>query len=106
MVKDRLPTQMSGRRKTMKYLKSKIKMWIYFKIKRTIKTWVEILFIIPINSRRPLMKVKWVDLYDFRTDSIISGGEPRCPRCDELPYNSEQCLFCGQRFTKESEGKA
>ena len=25
-------------------------------------------------------------------------GWPICPACGEMPYSTDQCLFCGQRF--------
>lgn len=55
----------------------------------------------PLGSLRKPVPLKWADSYDVATDSIIDGGEPRCPYCGEMPYNTKRCMFCGQRFTDE-----
>ncbi len=28
-------------------------------------------------------------------------GWPICPACREMPYSTDQCLFCGQRFVED-----
>ena len=35
-------------------------------------------------------------------DKTIPNAMPRCPYCGEMPYSTEECVFCGQRFTEES----
>lgn len=30
-------------------------------------------------------------------------GFPMCPSCGEMPYSTERCLFCGQRFIQDDE---
>ena len=31
------------------------------------------------------------------------GTIPMCPVCHEMPYSTEQCYFCGQRFIQDKE---
>lgn len=31
------------------------------------------------------------------------GNIPECPVCGEMPYNTEQCHWCGQRFIQDEE---
>ena len=31
------------------------------------------------------------------------GFIPECPICGEMPYNTEQCHWCGQRFVQDEE---
>ena len=31
------------------------------------------------------------------------GRIPKCPVCGEMPYDTEQCHWCGQRFTQDEE---
>ena len=31
------------------------------------------------------------------------GGIPMCPICGEMPYSTEQCHWCGQRFIQDKE---
>lgn len=31
------------------------------------------------------------------------GMIPKCPVCGEMPYDTEQCHWCGQRFTQDKE---
>lgn len=33
------------------------------------------------------------------------GMIPMCPICGEMPYSTEQCHWCGQRFVKDDEVK-
>ena len=28
---------------------------------------------------------------------------PECPICGEMPYSTEQCYWCGQRFVQDEE---
>ena len=39
--------------------------------------------------------------YDSTVDKIIPEGEPQCPACGQMPYSTERCIFCGQKFLKE-----
>jgi hypothetical protein len=55
----------------------------------------------PINSRRQPVAIEWQDSYNCYTDSIEKDRYPLCPRCGEMPYSVEQCVFCGQRFIRE-----
>lgn len=60
-------------------------------------------YIIPEGAKRPPVKLEWIDYYDCITDALIPNGQPRCPYCKEMPYDMEQCQFCGQRFTTDEE---
>lgn len=31
-------------------------------------------------------------------ESSFGGTFPYCPSCGEMPYSTERCVFCGQRF--------
>lgn len=31
------------------------------------------------------------------------GNIPECPSCGEMPYSTEQCIFCGQKFIQDEE---
>ena len=33
------------------------------------------------------------------------GMIPECPICGEMPYSTEQCHWCGQRFIQDEEVK-
>lgn len=33
----------------------------------------------------------------------FGGKIPECPTCGEVPYDTEQCHFCGQRFIQDKE---
>lgn len=48
-----------------------------------------------VNSKKPPIKLPIVhDGY---------GMIPECPTCGEMPYSTEQCYFCGQRFIQDEE---
>lgn len=50
-----------------------------------------------INAPKPPVKLPIVfDGY---------GNIPMCPTCYEMPYSTEQCYFCGQRFIQDQEVK-
>ena len=34
------------------------------------------------------------------------GYIPECPNCHEMPYSTEQCYFCGQKFIQDDDVKA
>lgn len=51
------------------------------------------------------MDVAWEDDYDFVTDKIIPNGVPICPVCKEPAYETDKCVFCGQKFNPDSFGK-
>jgi len=59
---------------------------------------------VPIGGRRKPVPLQWTDYYNGMADKIIKNGEPVCPHCKEMPYSYEQCVFCGQRFTREDMG--
>lgn len=43
------------------------------------------------NGRKSPIKIAWEKDYD-------GGTYPVCPACREMPYSTERCIFCGQRF--------
>ena len=55
---------------------------------------------IPIGRRRKPVALAWKDYFDGIRDKIIPNGEPECPHCGNMPYSTEQCEICGQRFVK------
>ena len=48
-----------------------------------------------IYSEKPPIKLPIVN-YDY-------GTIPMCPVCGEMPYSTEQCHWCGQRFIQDEE---
>lgn len=46
------------------------------------------------NGAAPPRPVKWTS---------ITGDDlyPECPACGEIPYSTERCSFCGQRFVMD-----
>lgn len=48
------------------------------------------------NGRKPLVKLRWVPQFNGMTDGFQPA--PECPACGEMPYSTERCVFCGQRF--------
>lgn len=58
----------------------------------------EICVRVPIGGLRKPVAVEWKDSYVGDADMIIPNGEPVCPHCGEMPYSTDQCVFCGQRF--------
>lgn len=56
---------------------------------------------VPLGGLRKPLPLKWVPHYDCQTDTYVPAGEPECPHCGEMPYSTERCVFCGQRFTQE-----
>lgn len=76
-----------------------IKTWWTWHFKRTIGEYWRVFVRVPLGSRRKPVPINWIDRYNGLTDTITSHIEPRCPRCGEMPYSIEQCVFCGQRFT-------
>ena len=73
-----------------------------FEIKYWLKWIYRKIFVIPKGRKRPPMDLIWEEDYDWVTDSVIKNGIPYCPYCFEMPYSTEECVFCGQRFTEES----
>ncbi len=59
--------------------------------------------ICPIGGLRKPVPLEWEDSFDGMRDKIIPNGEPICPHCGEMPYSTEQCVFCGQRFIKDKQ---
>ena len=76
-----------------------------FEIKYWLKSIYRKIFVIPKGRKRPPMDLIWEEDYDWVTDSVIKNGIMYCPHCFEMPYSTEECVFCGQRFTEESAMK-
>lgn len=45
------------------------------------------------NGRKDPIKINWETGY--------GGTWPQCPACGEMPYDTERCTFCGQRFIQD-----
>lgn len=56
---------------------------------------------VPIGRLRKPVRLIWRDTYDGATDRIIRNAEPECPHCGEMPYSTDRCVFCGQRFIQD-----
>lgn len=56
------------------------------------------------NGKKPPVKIKWVRDYDYSTGGL-TGEIPECPSCGEMPYSTEVCIFCGQRFIQDDKIK-
>lgn len=78
------------------------KTWYIWHFKRTIQDWYREKVRVPLGSLRSPIPLEWQDSYNGMADRIIPNGEPVCPRCRQMPYSLEQCVFCGQRFKEES----
>lgn len=48
------------------------------------------------NGKKPPVKLHWVPSFNGMTDSFQPA--PECPACGEMPYSTERCIFCGQKF--------
>ena len=59
-----------------------------------------LIFVSDSKMRSPV-KLRWIPSYDSTVDKIIPEGEPQCPACGQMPYSTERCIFCGQKFLKE-----
>ena len=53
------------------------------------------------NGKMPPVKLLWVPTLNAAGDAFIPDGEPKCPTCGEMPYSTDRCVFCGQKFLKE-----
>ena len=51
------------------------------------------------SMRNAVWKVK--SAWDISRMQLISI--PECPICGEMPYSTEQCHWCGQRFVQDEE---
>lgn len=79
------------------------KIWYTWHFKWAIKDWYREKIKVPLGGLRKPIALKWKDSFCGMTDMIIPFGEPVCPRCGEMPYSLDQCVFCGQRFIDEAE---
>ena len=53
------------------------------------------------NGRAVPLPLKW------EPDPMGNGmGWPACPACGEMPYSTERCIFCGQRFIQDERTEA
>lgn len=74
---------------------------IWWYIAAKVKEWWRIHIRVPLGGLRKPLPLKWVTSYNLQTDTCEPAGEPECPHCGEMPYSTERCVFCGQRFTQE-----
>lgn len=81
-------------------LKHNLKLWMKT-TKQTCQGWWRVFVLVPLGGLRKPLPIKWVDQFDGCKNQIIPEGQPECPRCGEMPYSNEQCVFCGQRFSPE-----
>ena len=51
--------------------------------------------LLPFIKLRKPREIVWERTY--------GGMFPACPRCGELVYYKDMCVFCGQRFTKNDK---
>lgn len=45
------------------------------------------------NGKKEPVKIGWEESY--------GGTWPQCPACGEMPYSTERCTFCGQKFIQD-----
>lgn len=55
------------------------------------------------NGRKPPVKLLWKDTINYFSGEFIPNGEPECPSCGEMPYSTERCIFCGQKFLQTDQ---
>lgn len=49
------------------------------------------------NGKNTPVTIEWE--VDFYSNSKF----PLCPSCGEMPYSTERCVFCGQKFIQDDE---
>ena len=92
------------KKRRIRHLKFEIERRVFW-IKQWFKGIYRKIFVIPKGRKRPPMDLEWDGDYDYVEDKIIPNSMPICPYCGEMPYSTEECVFCGQRFTEESAMK-
>lgn len=50
------------------------------------------------NGRKDPVKIGWEESY--------GGIWPVCPSCGEMPYSTDRCTFCGQKFIQDEDIEA
>ena len=50
------------------------------------------------NGKKTPVKIGWAEEFG-------GGVYPKCPACGEMPYSTERCVFCGQRFIQDEKVK-
>ena len=80
-----------------------LEMWWQWSFKYRLGRLLRDYIICPIGGLRNPVPLEWKDSFDGMRDKIIPNGEPVCPHCGEMPYSTEQCVFCGQRFIKDKQ---
>lgn len=75
-----------------------VKVWWQWHFKQGVTEWYYKHIRVPIGGLRKPIPLEWKDSFDGMADRIIPNGEPVCPRCGEMPYSYDQCVFCGQKF--------
>ena len=53
-----------------------------------------------VNGKLPPVKIGWIDMFGYD-----GGSYPICPSCGEMPYSTDRCYFCGQRFIQDEKVK-
>lgn len=53
------------------------------------------------NGKKPPVRLSWIPSFNGMTDCMDT--EPQCPSCGAMPYSTERCIFCGQKFLKEDK---
>ncbi len=80
-----------------------LEMWWKWSVSYKFGRWICEHIICPIGGLRKPVPLEWIDSFNGMTDEIIKNGEPKCPRCGEMPYSTYQCVFCGQRFIHDEK---
>lgn len=80
-----------------------LEQWWRWSFMYKLRRWFCVHIRCPIGGLRKPVPLEWVDSFDGMTDKIIPNSEPRCPHCGEMPYSTEQCVFCGQRFVQDGQ---
>lgn len=73
-----------------------MQVWWAWQFKAPLIWWFDRHIRVLLGGLRKPMPLKWTESYDCHIDSLIP--EPVCPYCGDMPYSTEQCVFCGQRF--------
>lgn len=70
-----------------------LEQFLHWRLKFNLDRAVCFLIRVPIGKLRKPMVIDWQKI-----------PYPECPRCKEIPYRVDYCVFCGQRFiTKEDK---
>lgn len=56
-----------------------------------------------IENRRKELRNIYSNKKPVKLPLVRDGFVPKCPICGEVPYSTEQCYWCGQRFIQDEE---